>query len=204
MLMPEPDEELDADKIREIARLKKKNKRSDSSCDAANGSHDIAEELENEEEEDEKVIESKKEDKIQENIFLNNQIKEMKSIRVVLDPNFKAKNDKMRALTIMGGTINEEYKMRTERAIKKISEAQEFLKKGENVKALKCAVEVNFKQGHTNLYDKFIENVKADLIDSKYRQCIDLKMKLLLMTSEIHMQIGNYAESSRVATYVNY
>lgn len=203
MVIPEPDEELDVDKIREIARLKKKNKKSDSSCDATNGSHDIADEFENEEEEDKKVVESKIENKFQENIFFSNKVKEMKSIMGGFDPEQKAKKDKMRALTIMGGTITEEFKMRTERATKKINEADDFLKKGENIKALKCAIEVIFRQGHTNLHEKFIENVKADLIDSKYKQCIDLKIKLLLMTADIHMLIGNYAESSRVASDVN-
>jgi len=145
MVIPEPDEELDVDKIREIARLKKKNKKSDSSCDATNWSHDIADEFENEEEEDKKVVESKIENKFQENIFFSNKVKEMKSIMGGFDPEQKAKKDKMRALTIMGGTITEEFKMRTERATKKINEADDFLKKGENIKALKCAIEVIFR-----------------------------------------------------------
>ena len=139
------EEELDIDRIREIVKMKQKNKSSDSSCNAANGSHEIAEEYENqeEEEEDQKEFEVKEENKLHTQLLdVDHKVKEMKSITHI-NP-FISGNQKnnIRASTIMGGTLNEEFKMRTERAIKKIEEAIGFLKNGDKVKALKASVEV--------------------------------------------------------------
>jgi len=142
------EEELDIDRIREIVKMKQKNKSSDSSCNATHGSHEIAEEYENqeedvEEEEDQKEFVVKEENKLNTQLLdVDHKVKEMKSITHI-NP-FISGNQKnnIRASTIMGGTLNEEFKMRTERAIKKIEEAIGFLKNGDKVKALKASVEV--------------------------------------------------------------
>lgn len=162
---------LDLEKIKEIARQRKQNKKSSSSGNATNGSHEVADEFEQNESKEDKKIEYEEEDK---KIIINNEDKNNKALQneeknevktnlklerknetfneicseffPIQTMNQKASNNKkmkqIRAQTILGGTTSEEFKSRMERATKKMDEANDYFAKGEKIKALKCSIEV--------------------------------------------------------------